>query len=123
LPVVLVNRHAEGYGLPSVSVDNERGIAMSVSHLAALGHRKIAHIAGPQDVSTGLSRYQGFLAAMADHDLDVDQALVVHAAAYSLEEGERACRELLAAGSGCTAIAAANDMLAIGCYTALEAAG
>src|SRR5258708_32957651 len=33
IPVVLVNRYAEGYGFPSVSVDNERGIAMSVSHL------------------------------------------------------------------------------------------
>jgi LacI family transcriptional regulator len=123
IPVVLVNRHAEGYGLNSVSVDNERGIAMAVEHLAALGHRKIAHIAGPQDVSTGLSRYQGFLAAMAAHGLAVDQDLVVHARAYSLEEGDRCCRTLLAAGRTCTAIAAANDMLAVGCYTALEVAG
>src|SRR5450755_5003651 len=51
LPVVLVNRHAEGYGFPSVSVDNERGIAMAIAHLVSLGHRRIAHIAGPQDVS------------------------------------------------------------------------
>src|SRR5215475_4368615 len=123
IPVVLVNRHAEGYGFPSVSVDNERGIAMSVDHLVSLGHRRIAHIAGPQDISTGLSRYQGFLAAMRAHGLVADPALVVHAAAYSLEEGDRCCRELLAAGDGCTAIAAANDMLAVGCYAALEDAG
>ena len=123
IPVVLVNRHAEGYGLHSVSVDNERGIAMSVAHLAGLGHRRIAHIAGPQDVSTGLSRYQGFLAAMQTHGLTVDPDLIAHAGAYSLEEGDRCCRELLSAGRACTAIAAANDMLAIGCYTALEAAG
>jgi DNA-binding LacI/PurR family transcriptional regulator len=88
-----------------------------------LGHRKIAHIAGPQDVSTGLSRYQGFLAAMSARGLTVDQDLVVYASAYSLEEGDRCCRALLAGGRGCTAIAAANDMLAVGCYTALEAAG
>jgi LacI family transcriptional regulator len=74
LPVVLVNRRAEGYGFPSVSVDNERGIAMAVSHLVSLGHRRIAHIAGPQDVSTGLSRYRGFLAAMADNGLPVEEA-------------------------------------------------
>jgi LacI family transcriptional regulator len=123
LAVVLVNRHAEGYGFPSVSVDNERGIALSVSHLASLGHRRIAHIAGPQDVSTGLSRYRGFMAAMEAHDLEVDPALVVRASSFSLEEGERCCRELLAAGRGCTAIAAGNDMLAVGCYAALESAG
>jgi LacI family transcriptional regulator, galactose operon repressor len=123
MPVVLVNRHAEGYGMHCVSVDNERGIAMAVEHLAGLGHRRIGHIAGPQDVSTGLSRYQGFLTAMSAHGLTVDPALVVYARAYSLEEGDRCCRELIAAGSGCTAIAAANDMLAVGCYAALEAAG
>ena len=123
LPVVLVNRHAEGYGFPSVSVDNERGIAMAISHLVSLGHSRIAHIAGPQDVSTGLSRYRGFIAAMGENDLPVDPALVRYARAYSVEEGDRCCRELLAAGSGCTAVAAANDMLAVGCYAALEEAG
>lgn len=123
IPVVLVNRNAEGYGFPAVSVDNERGIAMSVAHLAALGHRKIAHIAGPQDVSTGLSRYRGFLAAMASHDLEVDPDLVVYATAYSLEEGDRCCRALLGPGRRATAIAAANDMLAVGCYSALEELG
>src|SRR6266699_2971197 len=123
LPVVLMNRLAEDYSFPSVSVDNERGIRMAVTHLAGLGHRKIAHIAGPQDVSTGLSRYHGFLAAMAAHGLPVDPGLVVHAGAYSLEEGDRCCRALLSGGADCTAIAAANDMLAVGCYSALEAAG
>src|SRR5215471_17587858 len=123
IPVVLVNRHAEGYGFPSVTVDNERGIAMSVDHLVSLGHRRIAHIAGPQDISTGLSRYRGFMAAMAAHDLAVDPELVVYATAYSIDEGERCCRALVAADNGCTAVAAANDMLAVGCYGAIEDAG
>ncbi len=122
-PVVLVNRSAEGYGFPSVSADNERGMAMAVDHLASLGHRQIAHIAGPQDISTGLSRYQGFVSAMEAHGLEVDPELVITAKAYSIDEGDRCCRELLEAGRGLTAIAAANDMLAVGCYAALESAG
>src|SRR5579864_6998699 len=61
IPVVLVNRYAAGYGFPAVSVNNEAGIALSVAHLASLGHLRIAHVAGPQDVSTGLSRYRGFV--------------------------------------------------------------
>ncbi len=123
IAVVLVNRNAEGYGFPAVMVDNERGIALAVDHLVSLGHRRIAHIAGPQDVSTGLSRYRGFLDAMAAHDLAVEPGLIAHAAAYSIEEGERCCRELLAADLGCTAVAAGNDLLAIGCYAALDDAG
>jgi LacI family transcriptional regulator len=123
IPVVLVNRAAEGYGFPSVSVDNERGIAMSVAHLASLGHSKIAHVAGPQGISTGLSRYRGYVAAMAEHGLGVTDELVVTATGYTIDEGERCGRELLAANAGCTAIAAANDMLAMGCYAAIEQAG
>jgi LacI family transcriptional regulator len=122
IPIVLVNRYAEGYGFPSVSVDNAKGIGLAVSHLAGLGHRAIAHIAGPQDVSTGLSRRRGFLAAMAEHGLPVEPTMVVQANAYSIEEGERCCRALLSWGR-CTAVAAANDMLAVGCYSALESAG
>jgi LacI family transcriptional regulator len=123
LPVVLMNRMAEDHSFSSVSVDNERGIRMAVSHLAALGHRRIAHIAGPQDVSTGLHRYRGFATAMAASDLPVDPDLVVFATAFSVEEGLRCCRELLATPGKCTAIAAGNDMLALGSYAALDEAG
>jgi LacI family transcriptional regulator len=123
LPVVLVNRLAGEYSFPSVIVDNERGIRMAVAHLASVGHRRIAHLAGPQDVSTGLSRYRGFVAAMQEAGLPVQQDMVAFATAFSVEEGERCCRALLEASREWTAVAAANDMLAIGCYSAIEAAG
>ncbi len=122
LPVVLVNRMAEEHSFSSVTVDNERGIRMAVSHLAALGHRRIAHIAGPQDLSTGLHRYRGFLTAMAASGLPVADGQVVFAGAFTVEEGLRCCRELLARPDRCTAIAAGNDMLAVGCYAALDEA-
>jgi LacI family transcriptional regulator len=123
MPVVLVNRVAEDHSLPSVSVDNERGMRMSVDHLAGLGHRRIAHIAGPQDLSTGRSRQRGFVAAMQAHGLATDPALTVTAKAFSIEEGLRCCRALLERDGAATAIAAGNDMLAVGCYAALEEAG
>jgi LacI family transcriptional regulator len=123
LPIVLMNRMAEDYRFPSVSVDNERGIRMAVSHLAGLGHRRIAHIAGPQDVSTGLARHRGFVTAMAANGLSADADRVVFARAFTVEEGLRCSRELLSSASGCTAVAAGNDMLAVGCYAALDEAG
>jgi LacI family transcriptional regulator len=130
LPVVLMNRLAQDYSFPSVSVDNEQGARMAVSHLARLGHRRIAHIAGPQEASTGVSRLRGFREGMQQHALTVDDNLIVYATRYTVEEGARCCRELLdrrkAADSDSeelapfTAISAANDMLAVGCYAALE---
>ncbi len=101
LPVVLVNRMA---------------------HLIAQGHRRIAHIAGPQEVSTGLYRYRGFVSAMEAHGLAADPSMIQIAKAFSIEEGLRCTRMLLDRG-GCTAVAAANDMLAVGCFAALDEAG
>jgi LacI family transcriptional regulator, galactose operon repressor len=123
IPVVLVNRMAQDHSLPSVSVDNERGMQMAVAHLIGQGHRRIAHVAGPQEVSTGLHRYRGFLAAMEGHGLVADGDLIVTAKAFSIDEGLRCTRILLDRGTGCTAVAAANDMLAVGCFAALDEAG
>jgi LacI family transcriptional regulator len=123
LPVVLMNRLSQDYSFPSVSVDNEQGARMAVSHLARQGHTRIAHVAGPQEASTGLSRLRGFRDGMAQHRLGIEEKLIVYASRYTVEEGARCCAELLARrepSGGFTAIAAANDMLAVGCYAALE---
>jgi LacI family transcriptional regulator len=60
---------------------------------------------------------------MAVHKLPVTEAQIVYASAYSVEEGDRCCRELLAADGGLTAIVVANDMLAVGCYAAFDELG
>jgi LacI family transcriptional regulator, galactose operon repressor len=122
IPVVLMNRLSSDYSFPSVSVDNEQGARMALTHLARLGHTRIAHIAGPQEASTGVSRLRGFREGMAQHELAVDDHLIVYATKYTVEEGARCCRELLARRGSFTAIAAANDMLAVGCYAAFEEA-
>jgi LacI family transcriptional regulator len=96
---------------------------MAVAHLAGLGHTRIAHIAGPQEVSTGLARYRGFIAAMEAHGLQPDPDLIVTAKAFSIDEGHRCSQLLWNRDLGCTAVAAGNDMLAVGCYAALDDAG
>lgn len=123
LPMVLVNRMSHDHSLPSVSVDNERGMQLVVAHLAGLRHRRIAHIAGPQDLSTGRDRYRGFTTAMEVHGLSADPDLIIPAKAYSIEEGARVMRLLLDVRPACTAVAASNDMLAVGVLSALEEAG
>jgi LacI family transcriptional regulator, galactose operon repressor len=122
VPVVLMNRLSQEYSFPSVSVDNDQGARMAVTHLARLGHTRIAHIAGPQEASTGAGRLRGFRDGMAAHQLEVSEDLIVYANRYTVEEGSRCCRELLARNGGFTAVAAANDMLAVGCYAALDEA-
>ena len=123
LPVVLVNRRHEQGTRPSVVADDRLGVRLAIEHLVALGHRRIAHLAGPQDLSTGYLRLQGFREALADAGIEYDDELVLAADAFVEEEGERLCNELLDRGLEVTAIFAGNDLMALGCYDAFVARG
>jgi LacI family transcriptional regulator, galactose operon repressor len=114
--MVLVNRRVDGLELPSVNADDDAGIGMAVTHLAALGHTRIAHLAGPQQTSTGVSRARAFRHAVRDLGLDDDPALIVECGYWSETEGAQALRRMLDAGTTCTAIVAGNDLIALGCY-------
>jgi LacI family transcriptional regulator len=121
LPVVLVNRRLEEDTLPSVVGDDRTGVRLAVEHLAGLGHRRIAHLAGPQDISTGFLRYKGFVDAMRGSGLDPEQILIGEA--FVEGEGERLCAELLDGGRQFTAIVAGNDLMALGCYDVFDERG
>jgi LacI family transcriptional regulator len=118
LPTVLVNRADPDRRLSAVTPDDSEGMRLAVRHLVSLGHRCIGHLAGPQDVSTGLLRAEGFRSAMLESGLTPGP--VIAAAAYTREAGQAAAERLLA-DSGLTAIAAANDLLALGAVRALSA--
>ncbi len=122
-PLVLVNRSLEDGSLPAVTVDDRQGIRLAVEHVTGLGHERIGHVAGPQNVSTGHRRYLGFREAMRTAGLAVPVGRVSFGTAFVEDEGARACAELLDSDPSITAIVAANDRLAIGCYDALEAHG
>ena len=74
--MVMVNRRPEGIDVPSITPDDATGIRLAVEHLASLGHRRIAHLAGPENTSTGVARARAFRAAVRDLGLDDDPALV-----------------------------------------------
>jgi LacI family transcriptional regulator len=122
-PVVLVNRRFEDGSMSSVTVDDRMGSRLAVDHVVALGHERVAYVAGPQNVSTGRRRYLGFLAAMEDHGLRALAERVAIAEAFAEDAGAQACAQVLAADPGVTAIITANDLLAMGCYEALAARG
>jgi LacI family transcriptional regulator len=116
IELVLVNRRQEELPVSSATADDLMGMRLSVEHLASLGNRRIAHLAGPLDYSTGLDRYEGFHEAMRAAGLEPDPELVLVAEAFTESEGARLCGQLMSDGRQFTAVAAANDLLALGCY-------
>jgi DNA-binding LacI/PurR family transcriptional regulator len=111
-------------GIPHVSVDNGTGMRDAVSHLIRVhGRRRIAFIRGPDGSEEADARYRGYLAALAEHGLTLDEQLVVpgeftrtsaHAALRLLLDERRVSFD---------AVAAANDSMAAGALLELQAHG
>lgn len=120
MPLVLLNRTTSDDSISVVVADEKRGITLAVQHLLSLGHRRIAHLAAPQDISTGRIRREAFLAAMNEAGVAVDDAFVIPADKITEEDGKRSAKILLESTSRPTAIVAANDTLAIGAIIAAE---
>ena len=120
-PFVEAVRASGNTDVCSVISDEITGGIMVISHLAQLGHKKIAYIAGPQFLSTGFNRYQGFLQGMKKNGLIVDQNLIISCSAFSEEEARNAASKLLTNKRKITAIYVGNDIMALGVYNELEA--
>jgi LacI family transcriptional regulator len=123
IPVVLVNRSSEGVPVPSIVGDDHVGIGLVVDHLAQLGHTRIGHISGPRYLSTGMARFQAFMAKMEDLGLEAGSDLVAQADWYQVEPGYKAAQDLLTGRPDLTAIVAANDLIALGAYRAIRDRG
>jgi len=123
VPAVLINRTVDSGAVSSVVNDDAFGIQLVVRHLIERGHARIAHLAGPPTLSTGHARHRAFLAALKAGGLRNESRRVVVCAAFSEQEGRRAFLELWSKDRSFTAVVAANDLLALGCYDAARELG
>lgn len=122
IPALLSGRPPGPTQLPFVDADNAGGARSAVEHLVERGRSTIASIAGPQDMSPGADRLQGYRAAIADAGLDGSDELIA-VGDFSIASGERAASQLLAARPDIDAIFAASDLMALGAVRAIERAG
>lgn len=122
LPVVIALEMIEGSGFPHVQIDNVAAAEAAVEHLIALGHRRIAHIAGPLPEVMALHRRDGYRTAMKAAGLEIPEGYEVRGD-YLLESGEARAADLFALPKPPTAIFAANDEMAYGAIHALRRLG
>lgn len=123
LPVVLVNRTTDAHAVTEVVNNDRLGIELAVSHLIELGHRKIAFLGGPQHTSTGRDRYQAFIDLARKGRFELDPDLCTVCAAFNEIEGRSGMLSILERNQPFSAVVAANDLLALGCYDALAERG
>ncbi len=111
-PCVFAHRAVPGSGR-NVVIDDAYASGLAVEHLHALGHRRIGHVGGPEDIDTAQRRARGFRAAASALGLSGAQAPVVHTA-YTERDGVAAAARLLATAQPPTAIFTASLQQAIG---------
>jgi LacI family transcriptional regulator len=122
LPIAITGRQLQAPNVSSFHLDQLAGGQMATRHLIELGHRRIAHIAGPSDHPDAIERKEGFLAAHREANLSVDPRLIVQGD-YLEEGGMQALQQLLDSDTPFSAIFCANDQTLWGVRLALHQRG
>jgi len=121
MPVVAINRSLPSdTPLSAVWFDHQAGGELATRHLADLGHRTIAHIAGPSNRMTGIQRRHGYEAALTAAGIPMQPSLIAEGD-YSFASGERAMMTLWQQRP--TAVFVAGDVMALGAVRALARLG
>ncbi|MFB4271913.1 LacI family DNA-binding transcriptional regulator [Nonomuraea sp. GTA35] len=119
IPWLMLNNRSRGVKR-YVILDDQRAAALAVEHLVRLGHRRIAHLAGPSRADTAARRSAGYSAAMREAGLPEGPIV---AADYTPAGGAAAMARLLAGAEPPTAVFVANVASAIGAMEGVRAAG
>ncbi len=122
LPVVVFDRVTPHLTAPSVRIDNEEGGFVATEHLIEQGYRRIAVLAGPENLGVSNSRMDGYLNALKKHKIKKDPALIVHCD-FNQDYAYFATLELLAMKKRPDAIFTISDRMAIGAMLAIKKKG
>jgi alanine racemase len=123
LPIVLVNGHAPDIEAPFVSCDDRAAGELAVSHLVALGHRRIGLISGPDRFVPVQRRLAGYRVAMQRlvdaSSVELDE--LTSLSLFGVEGGQAAAAKLL--DRGATALVCGSDLMALGAIRAARQRG
>ena len=124
IPCVIAGHPDElaGAAVGFVDADNVGGARRACAHLIRRGCRTIATVAGPQDMSPGTDRLEGWRKALAGTGRAAASSLVAEGD-FTRVGGAVATSELLGRHAEIDGIFAASDLMAIGALDALRCAG
>jgi LacI family transcriptional regulator len=122
LPLVVIGRSIAGIEQQCLCVDDVLAAQQATSYLLDLGHRRIAHIAGPDTHQDALNRRAGYARALDAAGLPLDNQLIVNGD-YTEQSGLLALQALFSRGVMFTAIFVANDQMAYGARLGLYRRG
>lgn len=120
--IVFLCEWVEGQKFPVISSDNAEGARLAIRHLHDLGHRKIAHITGPDGNVLTTARREGMVSERARLGLPAQPEWIIRGD-FSLESGHDAATRILAMHDRPTAVFCSADMVAFGLMAGLKSGG
>ncbi|MBG6069306.1 LacI family DNA-binding transcriptional regulator [Micromonospora ureilytica] len=119
IPVVVSGRPLGDVPVPYVDVDHVGGVTAAVRHMIDNGRRRIATIAGPQDMVAGIERLSGYRNTVTDAGLPE----LIAIGDFTRESGSAAMRRLLTEHPDLDGVFAASDLMAHAALRTLREAG
>jgi len=134
VPVVAISAHSAAENVTNIVLDHHLAVHQALSHLYALGHRRIAFMRGPRAIPDSEFRWESIQQVARELNLKLDPALVVRidSAGWSMKDGyhpmapeigHKPMQALLEKTKEFTAIFCFNDIAAIGAIRALKDVG
>lgn len=121
-PFVSYGRTADASGYSWFDFDNALGTQLAVERLVSFGHRRIAYLHAPLDLTFAFQRHQGFVKAMGGAGLIVEPELV-REAGFDRRKAYAVMDEILKSRMSGTAVIVDNNQAGVGAVRALLDAG
>jgi LacI family transcriptional regulator len=119
---VFADRPPRHMAADSVVSDNRAGAAGAMARLIALGHRRIGYLGDLRSIPTAHERFAGYLDALKDAGIAVDESIVVHDL-HTAESTEEAALGMLRRSDPPTALFTGQNLVTIGGVRALHQLG
>jgi Transcriptional regulators len=123
LPIVIYDRMYNNPNMSNVIVDDYAGAKEAVNHLISQGCKRIAQINAAPNLIISIDRLKGYTDALKEHNLPVDESLIIDCTSGTFEEGKKAVKKLLSLPKPPDAIFANSDPLAMGAMMMIKERG
>lgn len=122
IPFVIVDTFIDGVRANYVTTDDLTGAYEATKHLIELGHKRIIHLTGQQNISTSRNRLAGYKKALIGARIIFDEKLIKETD-FTEESGYQVMKELLTIKNKPTAVFAITDLVAAGAIQAIREVG
>jgi len=125
VPVVSISAHSAAENVTNIVLDHPLAVEQALTHLHALGHRRIAFMRGPRAIPDSEFRWEAIQQVARELNLRIDPALVIRidSAGWSMKDGHHPMAPEIGYKPMCALLEKTRDFTAIFCFNDIAAIG